>query len=99
LKLNGTFQILAYIDYVITLGGSVLTVKENAEDLVVAAKGIRLEVNGDKTKYMVKSRDKNAERNHNMKTDNSSIERVEGLQNWGTMLADRNSFRNKLRKG
>jgi hypothetical protein len=40
LKLNGTFEILAYIDYVITLGGSVPTVKENAEDLVVALRGL-----------------------------------------------------------
>jgi hypothetical protein len=32
------------------LGGSVHTVKENAEALVVATKGIGLEVNADKTK-------------------------------------------------
>jgi hypothetical protein len=33
------------------LGGSVLTVKENAEVLVVATKEIGLEVNAEKTKY------------------------------------------------
>jgi hypothetical protein len=33
-----------------------------------------------------------------MKIDNSSIESVEGLKNLGTMLTDKNSFRNKLRK-
>jgi hypothetical protein len=42
------------------LGGSVHTVKENAEALVVATKEIGLEVNADKTKYMVISRDGNA---------------------------------------
>jgi hypothetical protein len=31
------------------------TVKENAEDLVVATKEIGLEVNADKTKFMVRS--------------------------------------------
>ena len=38
------------------------TVKENAEALVVATKEIGLEVNADKTKYMVMSRDRNAGR-------------------------------------
>jgi len=35
------------------LGGSIHTVKKNAEALVVASKETRLEVNADKTKYMV----------------------------------------------
>jgi hypothetical protein len=59
------------------LGGSVQIVKENAEALVVATKEIGLEVNADKTKYMVMARDRNAGRSHSMKIDNSSIERVE----------------------
>ena len=51
--------------------------KENAEALLVATKEIGLEVNADKTKYMVMSRDRNAGRGHSVKTDNSSIERVD----------------------
>jgi hypothetical protein len=39
LHLNGTHQLLAYADDVNLLGGSVHTVKENAEALVVATKG------------------------------------------------------------
>jgi hypothetical protein len=38
LKLNGAHQLLAYADYVNILGGSVHTVKENAEPVVVATK-------------------------------------------------------------
>jgi hypothetical protein len=49
LKLNGTHQLLAYADDVNILGGSVHTVKENAEALVVATKEIGLEVYADKT--------------------------------------------------
>ena len=60
MKLNGTHQLLAYADDINILGGSAHTVKENAEALVVAAKEIGLEVNADKTKYMVMSRDQNA---------------------------------------
>ena len=39
------------------LGGSTHTVTENAEALVVATKEIGLEVNADKTKYTVMSRE------------------------------------------
>jgi hypothetical protein len=53
LKLNGTHQLLAYADDVNILGRSLQTVKENAEALVVATEEIGLEVNADKTKYMV----------------------------------------------
>jgi hypothetical protein len=60
LKFNGTYQLLVYADDVNIVGGSVHTVKENAEALVVARKKIRLEVNADETKYMVMSRDQNA---------------------------------------
>jgi hypothetical protein len=77
LNLNGTHQLLAYADDVNILRGSVHTVKENAEALVVATKEIGLEVNTVKTKYMVMSRERNAGRCHSVKTDNSSNERVE----------------------
>ena len=50
LKLNGTHQLLAYADDFNILGGSVHTVRENAEALVVATKETGLEVNACKTK-------------------------------------------------
>jgi hypothetical protein len=53
LKLHGTHQLLAYADDVNILGGSVRTVNENAEAVVVATKEIGLEVNGDKTNYKI----------------------------------------------
>jgi len=55
LKLNGTHQLLVYADDVSILVGSVHTVKENAEALIVASKENGLEVNVDKTTYMVMS--------------------------------------------
>jgi len=92
LKLNGTHQLLAYADDVNILGGSVDTVKKNAEALVAATKEIGLEVNAQKTKYMAVSRDQDAGRIHSMKTDNSSIERVEEFKYLGTMLTNQNSI-------
>jgi len=80
LKLNGTHQLLAYAVDVNILGGSIHTLKENAEALVVATWEIRLEVSADKTKYMGMSRDQNAERIHSVRMDNSTFERVEDFK-------------------
>ena len=55
LKLNDTHQLLVYSDDIDIIGGAVHTVKENAETVVVASEEIVLEVNADKTKYMVMS--------------------------------------------
>ena len=74
------------------LGGSVHTLKKIAEALVVASKEIGLEVNANETMHMVMSRDQNAGRNHNMKTGNSSFERVEEFKYLGTTLTDLNSI-------
>jgi len=47
-KLNGTLQLLVYVDDVNILGGNVHTMKKNAEMLVVATMETGLEVNADK---------------------------------------------------
>ena len=89
--------LLAYADGVNILGGSVHTVKKNAEALVAAAKEIGLEVNAHKTKYMTMSRDQNAGRIHSMKMDNSSIERVEELKYLGTTLTNQNFIQEEIK--
>jgi hypothetical protein len=42
LKLNGTHQLLVYADDVNILGGSIHSIKKNAEDLLIAGKKIGL---------------------------------------------------------
>ena len=66
LKLNGTHQLLVYADDVNILGGSVRSIKENTEALILASNEIGTDKT-DKTKYTVMSRDKIAGRSHNMK--------------------------------
>jgi hypothetical protein len=79
------------------LGGSVHTVKENAEVLLFATKEIGLEVNADKTKYMIMSRDQNVGRSHGVKIDNSSIGRVEEFKYLGTTLKNKNSVQEEIK--
>jgi len=97
LKLNDTHQLLAYADDVNILGESIRAVNENAEALVVTAKEIGLEVNADKTRYMVMSRDQNAGRTHSMKIDNSSFERVDEFKYLGTTLTNQNSIQEEIK--
>ena len=60
MKLHGTYQLLVDADDVNILGGSIHTVKENAEALVVVSMETGQDVNADKSMYVVMSQDQNA---------------------------------------
>jgi len=77
MKLNGRpiHQLLIYVDDANILGASVHIIKKNTEALVFASKETGQDVNADKTIYIFMSRDKNARKIHNIKTDNISFER------------------------
>jgi len=92
LKLNGTHQLLVCSDDVIILERSIYKLKEKAEALVVPNKEIRLEVNANKSTYMVMSRDQNVGRSHSVKIDNSTFERVEELKYLVINLTNQNSI-------
>ena len=66
------------------------------EAIVVASKEIGLEVNVDKTKYMVMSGDQNAVKCNTIKIDNSSFERVEQFKCLGTTLTNKNSIQEEI---
>ena len=80
-----------------TQGGSIYTLKENAEALVVATREIGLDVSADKTKYMVMSRDQNAGRIHSVRIANSTFERVEEFKYLGTTLTNQNSIAEEIK--
>jgi hypothetical protein len=97
LKLNGTHQLLGYAYDVNILAGSVHTTEKNTEALVVASKKSGLEVNADKTKYMVMSRVQNAGQSHSIKNDSSSFEMVAELKCSGTTLTNQNSIQEEIK--
>ena len=66
-KLNGAHQLLVYADDFNILGGSIDTMRKNTEALLITSKGTSLEVNAEKTKYIVMSRDQNAGQNSKYK--------------------------------
>jgi hypothetical protein len=63
----------------------------------VDSKETGLEVNADKTKYMVMSRDQTAGRSHSMKIGNSSFKRVEDFKYLGTTLTNQNSIQEEIK--
>jgi hypothetical protein len=80
LKLNRTHQLLAYADDVNQLGDNIDTINKNTETLIDASNEIGLEVNVQKTKCMLVSRDQKAGLNRDIKIRNRSLENVSQIK-------------------
>jgi hypothetical protein len=70
LKLNGTHQLLICADDVNVLGDNIGTIKKNAETLIDSSKEVGLEVNTEKSKYVLLSHHQNAMENYVIKIAN-----------------------------
>jgi hypothetical protein len=81
--LNGTHQLLAYADDVNLLGDNTDTIKKNTDILIDASK-VGLEINVDKTKYMLLSCHQNVCQNWDIKIANRSFENVSQFKYLGT---------------
>jgi hypothetical protein len=88
LKRNGTHHLLAYADDVNLLGDNIRvdTIKKNTETLVNASKEVRLEINVEKTKYMLLSRHQNLGKNRDIKIAKRSFENVSQFKYLGTTV-------------
>jgi hypothetical protein len=86
LKLNGTRQLLAYADDVNLLGDNIDTIKKNTETLINVGKETGLEMDIEKTKYILLSWNQNIGQNCGIKITDRSFENGSQFKYLGTTL-------------
>jgi hypothetical protein len=100
LELNRTHQLLVYDDDdddVILLGDCVNTINENSETLLEASRDIGLEINAEKTYYMIMSRHQNSGQNQNTRIANELFENVAKFKHLGITLTNQNDNHDEIK--
>ena len=80
------------------LGENLQTVRENAEIFIRACKDIDLQVNSERTKYMITSRHQNVIQNQNIVIGNLSFEKVEKFRYLEVTVTNTNEIREKIKR-
>jgi hypothetical protein len=97
LELNGINQLLVYVDDTNSLRDSVNTIKENMETLPEAGRDVGLEINAQKTKYMIMFRHPNSGQNLNIRAGNESFANVTKFKYLGTTLTNQNDIHDEIK--
>jgi hypothetical protein len=98
LKLSGTHQLLVYADDVNLLGDNIDVIKENTGTPIDASKKVDVEVNTEKTKYMLLCHHQNAGQNQHIKIANRHFESVTQFRYLGTTVTNQNLIQKEIKR-
>jgi hypothetical protein len=88
---------LVYADDVNLLGDSINTIKENSKSFLETSRDIGLEINAEKTKYMIMSRHSNSGQYQNIRIANESFERLATFKYSGTTVTNQNDIHDEIK--
>jgi hypothetical protein len=98
LKLNEAYQLLVYADDVNLLGDNRGAIKKNMKTLFDASKEVGLEVNIEKTEYMLLSHHQYAGQIYNIKIANRCFENVAKLKYLGRTITNQNLIQEEIKR-
>jgi hypothetical protein len=78
------------------LDDNIDTIKKNTQTLIDSSKVVGLEVNAEKTKYMLLSRHQNAGQNQDIKIGNRWFENMAQFRYLGTTITNQNLIQEKV---
>jgi hypothetical protein len=84
---------MVYADDVNLLGDIINTIKLNTE----ASRDVGIEINAEKTKYMIMSRHPNSGKNQNIRIANESFENVTTFKYLEKTLTDKNDIHDEIK--
>jgi hypothetical protein len=91
-------QLLAYADDVNLRGDNIDTIQKNTETLIDASKEVGLDINIEKSKYMLLSRHQNVNQNRDIKIANRSFENVSQFKYLGTTVTSQNFIQEEIKR-
>jgi hypothetical protein len=97
LEFTGAHQLLVYADDVNLLGDSINIIRENKVSPLESSRDVGLEINAEKTKYMIMSCYQNTGQIQNIRIANESFESVAKFKYLGTTLTNQNDIHDEIK--
>jgi hypothetical protein len=80
------------------LGDNIDTIQKSTETLINSSKEVGLEINKEKTEYMLLSRHQNAGQNRDIKIANRTFENVSQFKYFGTTVTNENLIQEEIKR-